>query len=123
MRMPVSYVCMKESRPGDGHLCFCRQNRCNSASGMHDGYMIPLVLVGLLTLIWTHCRWRHTLCDVIDFSHGGGKVNEECDKNRESSGAVSTETLHKSEQDSLDICYQNSQGTIHQSYQESVGAG
>lgn len=36
LRISVALVCMQESRPGDGQLCFCHRDRCNSLPSMHD---------------------------------------------------------------------------------------
>lgn len=36
LRISVALVCMRESRPGDGQLCFCQRDRCNSIPSMHD---------------------------------------------------------------------------------------
>ncbi|KAK2146108.1 hypothetical protein LSH36_632g01057 [Paralvinella palmiformis] len=33
--MHWAHVCMTESRPGDGTLCFCDDNYCNAASSPH----------------------------------------------------------------------------------------
>ena len=51
MQMPKSLVCMKESRPGDGHLCFCRRSECNNAPVLHKAGNSPLLLLSFLTLL------------------------------------------------------------------------
>ena len=51
MQMPISLVCMKESRPGDGHLCFCRRSHCNSAPVLHKTSKSPLLVLSFLTLL------------------------------------------------------------------------
>ena len=38
LRMPISHVCMLESRPGDGHLCFCGRDNCNHGNSLHGNH-------------------------------------------------------------------------------------
>lgn len=38
-------VCMQESRPSEGILCFCDKDKCNAAFTLHHSYSLPFVLV------------------------------------------------------------------------------
>ena len=51
MQMPISLVCMDESRPGDGHLCFCRKSNCNAAAALTPSRAPLLLLLSFLTLL------------------------------------------------------------------------
>ncbi|XP_064643845.1 uncharacterized protein LOC135497832 isoform X3 [Lineus longissimus] len=66
MQMHVSLVCMKESRPGDGHLCFCKSKKCNGATRPSADYFgtAMVVIIALLTLLFNN---RKTLDGIEDF--------------------------------------------------------
>lgn len=84
IQMPVAGVCMKESRPGDGHLCFCKKGRCNSApASSQTASKLPAILLSLLTLLllqrfcsgsaniarwWTAVSWTLSLAVVFSYS-------------------------------------------------------
>ena len=53
IKMQVSLVCMQESRPGDGELCFCHKDECNGAppSMTHVGAQQSKLLALLLSLL------------------------------------------------------------------------
>jgi hypothetical protein len=52
LAMPVSLVCMKESRPGDGHLCFCKKSRCNDSTSLHRrSSTLPALILSFMTLL------------------------------------------------------------------------
>jgi hypothetical protein len=78
MQMHVSLVCMRESRPGDGHLCFCKAKKCNSATRHGTDYSgIALVVVmALLTVGFTN---KKTLDDIEDFVQ---TLNQDASKRR-----------------------------------------
>ena len=78
MRMPIALVCMKESRPGDGHLCFCQRDRCNAATGLHRGSSrLPTLIFSFMTLLLIrryfsgHFNvtrwWTEVICDLVVF--------------------------------------------------------
>ncbi|KAK2185170.1 hypothetical protein NP493_244g02000 [Ridgeia piscesae] len=53
LHMPVTLVCMSESRPGDGRLCFCKTPLCNSAppSGLATNNLVVTLLLSLVALL------------------------------------------------------------------------
>lgn len=53
LHMPVTLVCMSESRPGDGRLCFCKTPLCNSAppSGLATNSLLVTLLLSLVALL------------------------------------------------------------------------
>ena len=48
--MPIAMVCMEESRPGDGRLCFCRRDKCNAATKLSSS--TSWTLLAFLLLVW-----------------------------------------------------------------------
>lgn len=52
IKLRKTSVCIEESRPSEGHLCFCDKNQCNSASELKQnhqlGYTLALVVILLL---------------------------------------------------------------------------
>lgn len=44
-RLTLSLVCMKESPPGDGRLCFCHRPLCNSAAAADVWHRPPFAFV------------------------------------------------------------------------------
>lgn len=51
IQFPLSIVCMSESRPGDGHLCLCQEDKCNTAPTIDNAQVGSLILVLLLMII------------------------------------------------------------------------
>ena len=53
LNMPVTLVCMSESRPGDGRLCFCKTPLCNRAppSGVASNSLVVTLLLSLVALL------------------------------------------------------------------------
>ncbi|CAH1774653.1 unnamed protein product [Owenia fusiformis] len=56
MQMPVSLVCMQESRPGHGHLCFCKKGECNNSnSARYQSWLLHVTV--LLSSLWVLSNW------------------------------------------------------------------
>ena len=58
LKLQVSLVCMKESRPGDGELCFCRRDLCNHGNSIvtsqsHSNLLFAFI-VSLISLCFVH---------------------------------------------------------------------
>ncbi|XP_052094108.1 protein quiver-like [Mytilus californianus] len=49
--MTIHLVCMEESRPGTGRICFCEKNDCNAANSIRKWNMFFIVTVTLLLKI------------------------------------------------------------------------
>ncbi|XP_062595925.1 uncharacterized protein LOC134257307, partial [Saccostrea cucullata] len=46
IKLMINIVCMEESRPRSGEICFCKDSRCNVSSGTQ--FSILVLLCGLL---------------------------------------------------------------------------
>nr|XP_022290708.1 protein quiver-like [Crassostrea virginica] len=52
IKMMINIVCVEESRPSTGEICFCKETRCNSAVGWRVSVLVlvcALVLFNELT--------------------------------------------------------------------------
>ena len=58
LNMPVTLVCMSESRPGEGRLCFCKSPLCNGASpsGITANSLVVTLLLSLVALLLASSR-------------------------------------------------------------------
>ena len=72
--MPIAMVCMKESRPGNGKLCFCHRQHCNVAqpavTPLPTMLLLPiLVLIHYLGLIDYTVDWLWDRPNTADKQH------------------------------------------------------
>lgn len=72
IRMPISHVCMMESRPGDGHLCFCNRDKCNHATSLHHIHShFAAFLLSLLTFLLVSRQLVHVQPNTRLWPHSG----------------------------------------------------
>lgn len=69
VRMPIAHVCMLESRPGDGHLCFCGRDLCNYSNSIHRSKSNSLIMMLLLMAIASILAGRF-----LTRTHWGGET-------------------------------------------------
>ena len=50
LHITIAMVCMKESRPGDGKLCFCSHDFCNSATSLKQSSLLTKTNLATLSL-------------------------------------------------------------------------
>lgn len=62
LKLMINIVCMEESRPSSGLICFCKEPRCNSATRKQLPVLPFLVCAFLMILremTWSHVLMRH----------------------------------------------------------------
>ncbi|XP_064618164.1 UPAR/Ly6 domain-containing protein qvr-like isoform X2 [Liolophura sinensis] len=52
--MTIHLVCMEESRPGTGHICFCNKPRCNGTGPSRSTLQTVILSCLILTLLLPH---------------------------------------------------------------------
>lgn len=69
MRISVALVCMNESPPEDGKLCFCHRDKCNAADASIHRHRLSRTLAVLLALLVSalllHCD-SHALFTILN---------------------------------------------------------
>ena len=69
VNMQMSLVCMQESRPGDGELCFCSDDLCNTATSINRPSHSPLLLAliaSLLTVLLPLAQFTSVFCNTTE---------------------------------------------------------
>lgn len=70
LKLMINIVCMEESRPSSGLLCFCKEPRCNSSAKMQFSVLafICAFIVILREKTWSHVSLRRDRLRI--FLHG-----------------------------------------------------